>query len=180
MLATPSRPSSLGTMVHRDSTDMLIRFVVLDVRPTSITSLVVETGWTIVGGVDTFGKTNAEFRRSCTTWRAWYRLVPGAKCSSMLDTPGTESDVSSTTPRMPSKRFFSSGTVTSSSTSGADRPRASVWTLTVTGDDSGRTSLGMRGKITTPAIMIPAATAITRMRNRLKASTTERTYPPPE
>ena len=146
--------------------------------PTSIVSLVVETGCTIVGGLDTFGKMNAEFSRSCTSWRAWYRSVPGAKCSSMSDSPGIESEVMSVVPRMPDKRFFSSGTVTSSSTSGADRPSASICTSTVTGDVSGRVSVAIRGSVRMPATIIPAATAITRMRKRVKASITVRTYRP--
>ena len=74
----------------------------------------------------------------------------GAKCSSMSDSPSIESLVTSVTSSTPSRRFFSSGVVTSDSTSGADRPGASVWTSTVTGDVSGSTSVGMRDSCKDP------------------------------
>ena len=138
--ATPDTPSSRGTIVHRASTDKSIWLSWREVSPMSITLPVDDTGCSSTGGLDTFGSTNAWVSRSCTSWRAWYRLVPGAKSRLIWDSPGIESDVTSVTPITPSSRFFSSGTVTRDSTSGAERPGASVWIRAVTGAVSGSTS----------------------------------------
>jgi hypothetical protein len=145
----------------------------------SITLPVDDTGWSMTGGLDTLGSTNAWVSRSCTSWRAWYRLVPGAKSSTIWDSPGMESEVTSVTPMTPSSRFFSSGTVTRDSTSGADSPGASVWIRTVTGDVSGRTSECIPGSITTASTMPTAVTAISRKRSRTLAPITDRSIGAP-
>ena len=173
-MLTPARLSSLGTITHRAATDMSIMDHCLEVSPMSITSLVEETGCTMTGGLDTFGSTNAPVSRSCTSCRAVYKPVPGAKCSSMSDSPSIESLVTSVTSSTPSSRFFSSGVVTSASTSGADSPGASVCMSTVTGDVSGSTSAGMRDNWRIPRTMATAASAITSSRNRIQASIIER------
>ena len=57
----------------------------------------------------------------------------------MADSCGTDSDWTVVTRGTPSSAF-SSGTVTSDSTSEGDSPRHSVWISTVTGANSGNTS----------------------------------------
>jgi hypothetical protein len=173
-LLTPARLSSFGTITQRAATDMSIMDHCLDVRPMSITSLVEETGCTMTGGLDTFGRTNAPVSRSCTSCRAVYRSVPGAKCSSMSERPSIESLVTSVTSSTPSSRFFESGVVTSDSTSGAESPGASVCMSTVTGEVSGSTSAGIRVSWRIPRTMTTAASAITSNRNRMQASMIER------
>lgn len=90
-----------------------------------------------------------------------------------------ESEVTSVTPITPSSRFFSSGTVTRASTSGADSPGASVWIVTVTGKVSGSTSECIPGSQATASAIIPAASATTRSRNRTLAAMTERAISQP-
>ncbi len=56
----------------------------------------------------------------------------------------------------------SSGTVTSSSTSSAERPRLGVWISTFGGANSGKTSTGVSRKRPTPKTIIAAPAATTR------------------
>jgi hypothetical protein len=67
------------------------------------------------------------------------QVRPGSKTSSIEDNPGIEEDVIVSSHGTPARRSCSSGTVISCSTSGADRPSASVWMSTV-----GRRELGQR------------------------------------
>ena len=54
------------------------------------TRLVEDMGCMISGGAETFGSATAWVIRSATSWRARNRSVPGAKTSSMEDSPGTD------------------------------------------------------------------------------------------
>ena len=79
-------------------------------------------------------------RRSCTTWRARKRSVPGSKTITIDDRPGPTATGSCRARPTPLSRSGSSGTVISCSTSSADRPSASVWTSTFGGVNSGSVS----------------------------------------
>ena len=84
--------------------------------------------------------------RSCTSWRASMQ-IGAARRESARPTTGRAptSSGSSATPGTPVSAF-SSGTLTSASTSGVDRPGASVWISTSGGANSGKTSSGtLRG-----------------------------------
>jgi hypothetical protein len=66
------------------------------------------------------------------------------------------------------------GTVTSCSTSSADSPRASVWTSTYGGVNSGRTSTGALRSCVKPRTITPAAIPTTNRRNRRLDPTIDR------
>ena len=112
--------------------------------------------------------------RSCTTWRARYSFVPGLKVISMNDSPGTDLDSIRSSQDTPASRSCSMGTVTNCSTSSAERPRASVCTRTVTGLNSGSTSMRVSRSCTTPKAMITTAIARTPRRARTDDSTIHR------
>ena len=158
-------------MVHRASTERSSSERSSDERPTIITRLDDEDGWSICGGVDTCGSANAWVSRSLTTWRACESEVPGSKTSSMLDSPATESEWMVSRNATPASRSCSSGTVISCSTSGAESPSASVWTSTVGGRNSGNVSRGMSRSCTIPNAVTTMASAITIPRERRLAPT---------
>ena len=54
--------------------------------------LLDESGWSIVGGLDTWGSAWAWVSFSWTLERASYRLVPAAKTMTMRESPGIDSD----------------------------------------------------------------------------------------
>ena len=104
---------------------------------TIATRLVDAVGWTITGGVPTFGSAAACVIRSATIWRARYRSVPSSNVMSIAESPGMDCDSIVLSHGMPLSRSCSSGVVMSSSTSSADSPSASVCTWTAGGSNSG-------------------------------------------
>src|SRR5918992_1635104 len=99
------------------------------------TRLVDERGWIICGGLATCGS------------------------------PGREADSILSRKAIPTRRSCSSGTVISCSTSSAERPRASVWTSTWGGLNSGRTSTDVFPSCVTPRAMTATPPATIRRRN---------------
>src|SRR5256885_6131899 len=91
-LATPGTPSRRGPIVHLASTDIWIRDRDFEDSPMSMTRLVDDRGWSIVGGFDTWGNANAWVRRSDTIWRARMRSVPGWNSRTIDDSPGSDSE----------------------------------------------------------------------------------------
>ena len=147
-------------MFHRARIPISIGDTVFDESPTIITRLVVESGWMMTGGLATFGIANDRARRSWTSCRARRTSVPGSKVRRIDDRPGTDVEW----------MFFSHGVpfrsssrlrVTRSSTSGAERPSASVWTSIIGGANSGSASTGICRDWFAPATStaVPSATA---------------------
>ena len=135
-LATPGTPSSLGLMVHRERTDISIRDSFSEDTPIIATRLVADSGWIMTGGFDALGSAYAPVSRSWTICRARIRSVPGRKTMITDESPGIDLERivwSQGTPATSSSTF----SVTRSSTSFADSPRASVWISTY-----GRRELG--------------------------------------
>ena len=163
-LATPSTPMRKGRIVQRASTDMSISETVSDESPIIITRLSDDSGWTIAGARETLGSPWAWVRRSWTTWRAWKRSVPSSNSITTDERPGIDSDRISLSHATPFNRSASSGTVISCSTSAADRPRASVWTSTIGGRNSGRVSTSVLGIWITPNSVTAAAKTTTSAR----------------
>ena len=172
--ATPGTPSSRGRIVQRARMDISIRETSFDESATISTRLADERGWSIAGGLDTFGSACAWVRRSATTCRARKMSVPGSKIRTMDDSPATDSEWISSRNATPWSRSASSGTVISCSTSSAERPRASVWISTYVGPNSGRTSTGTRGSCVKPKSMAAAAAPSTSSRNLRLQPTSER------
>ncbi len=107
--------------------------------------LVDESGCNICGGLATSGNPatpTAWVRRSFTTCRASSRSVPGSNVMITDDKPGSDTDSMSWRNATPFSRSCSSGTVMNCSTSSADKPRASVWTSTTVGLNSGNSARG--------------------------------------
>ena len=136
--------------------------------------LLEDRGWIICGSSATCGNPatpTACVRRSCTTCRASSTSVPGSNVMTTDESPGSDTDSISSRKATPASRSCSSGTVISCSTSSAESPRASVWTSTIGGLNSGRTSTGVLPAWITPTITRPTAAATTRRRNlRLEAT----------
>src|SRR5581483_495909 len=133
------------------------------------TRLADDCGSSITGGDDTFGSALACVIRSLTTWRARSESVPGSKCMTIEDTPGMELDSMDVNQGTPLSRSDSSGTVSSCSTSEADRPSASVWTSTSVGENSGSTSTDMSRKTPTATANTTAAAINTSNLNLMLA-----------
>ena len=147
-------------MFQRASTPISIAETVLDESPTIITRLAEDCGWRITGGWATLGIATASVSRSLTSCRARRTSVPGSKVSRIDESPGTEVewiDFNHGVPLSSSSRF----SVTSSSTSGAERPRASVCTSITGGANSGVASTGICLACWTPNTITPAASAST-------------------
>ena len=126
--------------------------------------LVADAAGIIHGGlahVGMFGTTCAT--RSWTSWRAFVSSVPFSKMSRIEDSWETDLERSSFRPGMPC-RTSSIGTVTSSSTSAEELPRAIVWISTCGGANSGKTSTFAPGIETAPKTMRPVATKMTSQR----------------
>ncbi len=137
-LATPGMPMSRGRMFQRARTDMSIKERSFEERPIIMARVMDERGCIIWGGFEAPGSaTMASARRSWTTWRALSSSVPGSKTSSIEDRPGTDLELRMSTKGTLLRRSASSGTVTISATSRAERPSASLWTSTTTGPNSG-------------------------------------------
>src|SRR5918999_3071766 len=111
--------------------------------------------------------------RSCTSCRPVYRSKPSSKTSVIDDRPGSDSDRITSMPSTPFSRSASIGTVTSCSTSSADRPSASVWISTYGGVNSGSVSTGALRSCATPTPITPTARATTSSLNRRLARTIE-------
>ncbi|GAP60234.1 hypothetical protein AHiyo1_37140 [Arthrobacter sp. Hiyo1] len=102
--------------------------------------------------------------RSETTWRAFSKSVPCLKMSTIEDSCGTDLERSSSRPGMP-LREASIGTLTSSSTSCAVRPRQAVWISTRGGANSGKTSMDAELNCTEPNSITAQASATTTVLN---------------
>ena len=142
--ATPGTLSSRGRIVQYEIIDMSIWSTVSEVRPIFITRLVADSGWSITGGAAQVGSVGVIWAsRSATSWRASSSFVPGLKSSTTCESWMTDFERIVSRPSMPASDC-SSGTVTSCSTSSADRPMQIVWISTFGGANSGKTSTGMR------------------------------------
>ena len=140
--ATPGTDISFGRIVHRASTVMSCWDMVLDDMPIFITRLSDESGWRMTGGRATTGnRTASAATRSWTYCRALWMSVPSSNSSTTDDSPSTDLERIVFKPGVP-LRAFSSGTLTSASTSSVERPGASVCTSTFGGANSGNTSSG--------------------------------------
>jgi hypothetical protein len=67
---TPGMAISRGRICHRASTDISTMETSSERMATIATRLVEAVGWTITGGVPTFGRAAAWVIRSATIWRA--------------------------------------------------------------------------------------------------------------
>ena len=110
-----------------------------------MTRLVADSGWSMTGGAAQVGRVGSTVAiRSWASWRAWSRSVSCVKISSMDESWGTDEDRISSSPGMPLSAS-SSGTVTSCSTSAAERPRQAVWICTGAARTRGRRPPGWPG-----------------------------------
>ena len=159
-------------MFHRASTPISIGETVLDESPTIITRFAEENGCRITGGWATLGMAIASVSRSLTSCRARSTSVPGSNVSTIEDNPGTDFewiDFSHGVPFSSSSRL----SVTRSSTSGAERPSASVCTSMTGGANSGVASTGIDLACWIPSTTTPAATASTTSLKRRLAVISE-------
>ncbi len=152
-------------MFQRASTDISMSDRSSDDRPTIISRFEDERGWSMTGGRETFGRAWACVNRSLTIWRARIGSVPGSKVRTIDDRLWIDSDWIESSQATPLSRSASSGTVMSCSTSSAESPRASVWTSTYGGENSGTVSTGALGSRAMPRTRAPAAMPSTRSRN---------------
>src|SRR4051794_26687815 len=145
--------------------------------PIFMIRLVAETGCIMNGGAAHVGSVGATVLRcSWTSWRALRKSVPRLNRRGMCDSCGTDSERTTSTPGTPFSAS-SSGTVTSSSTSEADRPRQAVWSSTRVGANSGKTSTFSFLSSWKPKKMRAAAAATTRKRNLRLVATIQRMVP---
>ena len=164
-LATPGTRSSRARIVQYAVIDISMSEWFFDVMPICMARPVAETGASMTGGAAQVGRLgDTVAMRSCTSWRARIRSVPGLNSSSIEDSCGTDLDRMSSRPWMPFSPA-SSGTVTSCSTSEVDRPTQAVWMTTRGGANSGKTSTCICGSEVMPRIIRPAAAATIRYRN---------------
>ncbi len=98
--------------------------------------------------------------------------MPSSNVMTIEERPGIEAERMESTQATPLRRFDSRGTVTRSSTSWADSPRASACTSTVTGANSGTGSIGVVATCTAPKAVAPTARMTMRIRRRIAAVTT--------
>ena len=171
--ATPGTPSSFGAIVQRANTDMSISDTSFDDSPTTIDRLAVDSGCSMTGGLETLGRAYAMVRRSCTSCRASIRSVPGSKTRRTDENPGSDLELMVLSHAVLA-RISSRLTVTSSSTSAAESPRASVWISTMGALNSGKTSTGASRSRETPKTISAAASTTTRERNCKLNRSTER------
>ena len=114
----------------------------LEVMPIFMTRLVDDSGGIMSGGAAQVGSVAVTVAtRSVTSWRTWSSSMPDLKMSMTDDSWCTDFERMTSTPGTPASAF-SSGTVTSASTSAGDRPRQMVWISTRGGANSGNTSTG--------------------------------------
>src|SRR3989304_5060028 len=132
--------------------------------PIFMARLVDDRGWIITGGAAQGGKGGEmACMRSATNCLAKMRSVPGLKMSTISERSDTDLERITSRPGIPLSAF-SSGTVTSSSTSAADSPREMVWTSTLGGANSGKTSTDELLSRGMPKIINTAAAKTTRDR----------------
>ena len=137
-------------MVHLASSERSIWLSVREVTPIFITRLRLDSGERITGGLTTAGKRLAATdSRSATSCRATIRSDPSLKIKTTDESPSTDFDRRVFSPVVPLSEF-SSGTLTSASTSSVDSPGASVWISTSGGANSGKTSSGAFCAVRTP------------------------------
>ena len=164
-LATPGTRNNLARIFQYEIIDMSIVDSVSDVRPIFMVRLVAESGWIMNGGLAQLGSVGTTVAiRSATSCLAVRRSVPCSKISSICDSCSIDRDRMTSRSGMPLSTC-SSGTVTSDSTSDADRPSAGVCTSTRGGANSGNTSIGACRSWVTPTTIKPAASATTMNRN---------------
>src|SRR5215216_3424751 len=145
-----------------------------EVIPIFKTRLVEESGGIIQGGLAQVGRLgDASVRRSCTNCRASYRSVSLLKRSSICERSETDLERISSRPGSPFS-WFSSGTVTSSSTCSEELPTAMVWISTRGGANSGKTSRSALRVSPMPKTMSAAAAKSTSHRNRKLDPTIQR------
>src|SRR4029453_6817303 len=102
--------------------------------------------------------------RSATSWRASSRSVSRSNSSTICDSCSTDLDRIVPTPGI-ALNDCSSGTVISSSTSAGASPMATVWTSTLGGANSGKTSTAVLPVCCTPKNIKNAVNATTMNRN---------------
>ena len=163
-LATPGTRSSRARMFQYAVIDMSMTDIVSDDRPIFMVRLVDDSGWIITGGAAHFGRLGVIGRpaRPRAGARAGDRCPGGtaARSSEVGDRLGAH-HVQTGDPAI----ACSIGTVTSPSTSVADRPRHGTCTSTRGGANSGNTSTGVFGSSIAPKNIIADAAATTRKRN---------------
>ena len=172
--ATPGTPSSRARIFQYVVIDRSMSDMSFDDRPIFMIRLVAETGGIITGGAAQVGSVGATVLRcSWTSWRAVRKSAPRLNRSVMCESCGTDSERMTSTPGTPFMAS-SSGTVTSSSTSEADRPRHAVCSSTRVGANSGNTSTLSSRSSRPPKTTRAAASATTRKRNRRLDPTIQR------
>ena len=145
-----------------------------DVMPIFMTRLVDDNGGIMNGGAAQRGRFGvAMATRSFTSWRVFNSFTPGLNCTTTDDNCGTDFERKSATPGTPASAF-SSGKVTSDSTSDGDKPSAMVWISTFAGANSGNTSTGICCRRKKPKYIRLAPTAITKKRKRKLVPMTHR------
>ena len=159
----------------REIDDSSIRESSSDESPIFRTRLVDESGGMIDGGTAQLGSVGVTVAiRSCTSWRASSKSVPRSKMSVIEESCGTELERITSRCGTPLS-WCSSGTVTNSSTSAAERPSVGVWISTRGGANSGKTSTrASRRSSVAPNTIRAAAASTTRNRNRRLAVTIQR------
>src|SRR5882762_133360 len=144
------------------------------VTPIFITRLVDDTGGIMTGGAAQVGiLCVAMATRSVTSCRAANSSAPRSKIAVTEDSCATELDRRISTPGTP-LIAFSIGTVTCASTSAGDSPRQSVWTSTLAGANSGKTSIGISRSRWAPKKVRPRPNATTMKRKRRLFPTIQR------
>ena len=141
--ATPGTAISRGRTVHRTIVVISVWDMVADVIPIFINRLSDDNGDNITGERALTGSWAAMVpSRSCTCWRAAMRSASPSRIKTTEDNPRTDLERMVFTPGTPASAL-STGTLISDSTSGVDKPGASVWISTRGGANSGNTSSGM-------------------------------------
>ena len=161
-LATPGTCSSRARTVQYAVMDICITVYRSDVIPILTAREVADSGAMITGGAAQVGRLAVTpDNRSCTSCRARNWSVPDLKISRIEDSWCTDRDRSWSRPGRP-VIAFSSGTVTSSSTSEVDSPTAIVWISTRGGENSGNTSSRIDGNRVVPPTISARPAATTR------------------
>src|SRR5215213_1768747 len=136
--------------------------------------LVEDRGGIIQGGLAQVGKLGeASVRRSCTSCLASYRSVSLLKMSWICERSITDLERISSSPGIPFS-WSSSGMVISSSTCSEELPTAMVWTSTIGGANSGKTSTSALRVSPMPKTISAAAAKSTSQRNRKLDPTIQR------
>src|SRR2546427_1127 len=134
------------------------------VTPIFITRLVDDTGGIMTGGAAQVGiPCVAMATRSVTSCRAANSSAPRSRIAVTEDSCATELERRISTPGTPFIAF-SIGTVTCASTSAGDSPRQRVWTSTLAGANSGKTSIGISRSRWAPKKVRPRPNATTMKR----------------